>query len=68
MRIKFILPMARNTLRGAFVLVLDSEQGAVAHELGKVCVYDAVALLDGIVARKGKLRGWILTKEWKIPP
>ena len=38
--------MARNTLRGAFVLVLDSEQGAVAHELGKVCVYDAVALLD----------------------
>ena len=44
--------MTRNTLRGALVLVLDSEQGAVAHELGKVCVYDAVALLDGIVARE----------------
>ena len=27
----------------------SSEEGAVAHELGKVYVYDAVALLDGIV-------------------
>jgi len=35
--------------------VCGSEQGTVAHELGKVCVYDAVALLDGIVAREDVL-------------
>ena len=49
--------MTRNTLRGAFVLVLGSEQGAVAHELGKVCVYDAVTLLDGIVACECQVKG-----------
>ena len=43
--------------RGA-CLACGSERGAVAHELRKVCVYDAVALLDGIVAREDVL--WIV--------
>ena len=51
-----IMPLAlwdaerRKRKRRASVLVCGLEQGAVAHELGKVCVYDDVALLDGIVA------------------
>ena len=36
-------------------MAYDSEHGAVAHELGKICVYDAVAPLDGIVAREDVL-------------
>ena len=39
-------------------MACGSERGAVAHELRKVCVYDAVALLDGIVAREDVL--WIV--------
>ena len=40
---------------GASVLVCGSEQGAVAHEFRKIAVDDAVALLDGIVAREDVL-------------
>ena len=37
------------------MLAGGSEYGAVAHELGKICVYYAVALLDGVVAREDVL-------------
>ena len=37
------------------MLVSGLERGAGVHELGKVCMDDAVALLDGIVAREDVL-------------
>ena len=43
---------SQEAARRASAVACGLEQSAVAHELGKVCVYDAVALLDGIVARE----------------
>ena len=45
----------RKRKRRASVLVCGLERGAGVHELGKVCMDDAVALLDGIVAREDVL-------------
>ena len=45
----------RKRKRSASVFVRGLEHRAVAHELGKVCVDDAVAPLDGIVAREDVL-------------
>ena len=45
----------RKRKRRASVLVCGLEHGAGVHELGKVCMDDAVALLDGIVAREDVL-------------
>ena len=42
--------------RSGGALDCDSEHGTVAHELRKIPVDDAVALLDGIVAREDVLR------------
>ena len=50
--------------RRASVLVCGLERGAGVHELGKVCMDDAVALLDGIVAREDVL-GVVATK-WQV--
>ena len=53
------------------------EHYASAHEFGKVCVDDAVALLDGIVARedvlgivvaKRQVKGVKYCREMKITP
>ena len=41
-----------------------SEHGAVAHELGKISVDDAVALLDGIVAREDVLG--VVVAKWQV--
>ena len=50
---------------GDFVEVKHGGRGglehyAIAHEFGKVCVDDAVALLDGIVAREDE---WLGTRN-----
>ena len=45
----------RKRKRRASALVCGLERGAGVHELGKVCMDDAVALLDGIVAREDVL-------------
>ena len=41
-----------------------SEHGAVAHELGKISVDDAVAMLDGIVAREDVLG--VVVAKWQV--
>ena len=50
-----IVSSRRKRKRRASVLVCGLERGAGVHELGKVCMDDAVALLDGIVAREDVL-------------
>ena len=46
------------------VLVCGSELGAFAHEFRKVAVDDAVALLDGIVAREDVLG--VVVAKWQV--
>ena len=46
------------------MLVCGLEHGAVAHEFRKVEVYDAVALLDGIVAREDVLG--VVAAKWQV--
>ena len=50
-------PKLRKRKRRASAVACGSERGAFAHEFRKVAVDDAVALLDGIVAREDVLRG-----------
>ena len=46
------------------MLVCGSELGAFAHEFPKVAVDDAVALLDGIVAREDVLG--VVAAKWQV--
>ena len=47
-----------------FRSVCGLERGAGVHELGKVCMDDAVALLDGIVAREDVLG--VVVAKWQV--
>ena len=46
------------------VLVCGSEGGTFAHELRKIAVDDAVALLDGVVAREDVLG--VVAAKWQV--
>ena len=59
-------PKLRKRKRRASVSVCGSERGAGAHEFRKVAVDDAVALLDGIVAREDVLG--IVVSKWQVNP
>lgn len=54
----------RKNLRRELGLVCGSEHSAVAHELWEIPVDDAVALLNGIVAREDVLR--IVVAKWQV--
>ena len=54
----------RKRKRRAPVLVCGLEYGAVAHEFRKIAVNDAVALLDGIVAREDVLG--VVVAKWQV--
>ena len=45
-------------------MVCGSERGAGAHEFRKIAVDDAVALLDGIVAREDVLG--VVAAKWQV--
>jgi hypothetical protein len=46
------------------VSVCGLERGAVAHEFRKIAVGDAVALLDGIIAREDVLG--VVVVKWQV--
>ena len=49
---------------GASVSVCGLEHGAGAHEIRKIAVGDAVALLDGVVAREDVLG--VVAAKWQV--